>query len=160
MGDAPRIREARDGDAEGLVSLISAVFSEYEDCVVDLENLERDLLAIRSYVAARGGNFWVAERSGLIVACAGYTQPGAGIVELKRLYVAKGERNRGLGQRLYALVYDAALKLGARTLECWSDTRFKDAHAFYARRGLSRTSETRALNDPSHSLEYQFRKKI
>lgn len=160
MADDPRIREARDDDAEGLISLIASVFTEYEGCVVDLDELDRDLLAIRSFVAARGGSFWVAEREGRIVGSAGYTQPNPGMVELKRLYIAKAERNRGLGRRFYGLVFEAARRLGARTLECWSDTRFKDAHAFYERRGFTQLPETRALNDPSHSIEYHFSKPL
>lgn len=160
MADILRIRAATDADANGLISLISNVFSEYPGCVIDLETLDRDLLAIRGYVRERGGDFWVAEQGDRVVGCIGYTQPKPGVVELKRLYVARAARKQGLGQRLYALILAAAKAHGARAIECWSDTRFKDAHDFYLKRGFARSPDTRALNDPSNTTEYQFRKTL
>jgi N-acetylglutamate synthase-like GNAT family acetyltransferase len=160
MTEGLTVRAATDADADALISLISNVFSEYPGCVIDLGTLDRDLLAIASHAQARAGKFWVAERDGKAVACIGYTLERPGVVELKRLYVAKSERGRGLGERLYRLVTDAARTLGAGAIELWSDTRFKAAHAFYQKRGFVRSPETRALNDPSNTVEYHFRKTL
>lgn len=160
MTDGLFVREAADRDAAGLITLISSIFSEYSGCVLDLAATDRDLLAIHTYTTRRGGTMWVAERNRQIVGCAGYTQSAPRIVELKRLYVAKSARKQGLGHRLYMRVLQAGQKMSARHLECWSDTRFKDAHAFYQNRGFVKSRKTRTLNDPSNSIEFHFSKTL
>lgn len=160
MADAFFVREAADRDASGLITLISSVFSEYDGCVLDLAMTDRDLLAIRTYTGQRGGNMWVAEQDRQLIGCAGYTQSAPRIIELKRLYIAKTARKQGLGHRLYTLVLQAAQQKSATLLECWSDTRFKDAHSFYQNRGFAKSRKTRALNDPSNSIEFHFSKAL
>jgi putative acetyltransferase len=78
-------------------------------------------------------------------------------VELCKLYVAREARRRGLGGALCALVEEEARARGAKLVELWSDTRFKDAHRLYERRGYARGPETRELHDRSGSVEYFFR---
>ena len=150
------IREARDSDADGLIGLIGEIFKDYENCVLDLEGVDQELLAIDTYVKGLGGKFWVAERDGQIVGCIGYGRKEGGVVELKRMYVAKSERRRGLATKLYGLVMAAAHELNARAVDLWSDTRFAEAHAFYLSKGFQQQPGTRDLNDPSNSTEYRF----
>ncbi|MCH8347800.1 MAG: GNAT family N-acetyltransferase [Proteobacteria bacterium] len=154
------IREAVDGDAQGLIALIGEIFSDYDNCVLDLERLDRELLAIDTCIKGLGGKFWVAEYQGEIVASIGYAPKGGGVVELKRLYVARAWRRRGLADRLTGLIYQAAKDLRATAIELWSDTRFVEAHAFYLKHGFEELPETRDLNDPSNSTEYHFIKKL
>lgn len=58
------MREARDGDADGLISLISACYAEYPGCVLDVDGEEPWLRAPATATAARRGRLWVAESSG------------------------------------------------------------------------------------------------
>jgi len=153
------IREAEDSDAPGLISLIGDIFGEY-DCVLDLENLDKELLSIDSYIKSRGGKFWVAEQAARIVGSIGYGLKDEGMVELKRLYVNKNWRRKGLANRLTDLVYLAAAEVGARAIDLWSDTRFVEAHAFYLKHGFQQQPETRDLNDPSNSTEFHFIKRL
>jgi len=153
------IREAEDSDAAGLISLIGDIFGEY-DCVLDLENLDQELLSIDCYIKSRGGKFWVAEQAGRIVGSIGYGLKDEGMVELKRLYVNKGWRRKGLANRLTDLVYLAAAEVGAWAIDLWSDTRFVEAHAFYLKHGFQQQPETRDLNDPSNSTEFHFIKRL
>ncbi len=159
--DELRIRAARDRDAEGLISLIETVFSEYPGCVLDVESEEPELLAIDTRYRARNGHFWVAERAGCIVASAG-VRPGsdAETLELKKLYVARPLRRRGLGSRLMELAEAELESLGQKRVELWSDTRFEDAHRLYERRGYRRSSVTRELQDRSQSIEAYFSKEF
>lgn len=152
---AIEIREAHDSDSYGLIELIENVFSEYEGCQLDLDGIDRELTAIRTAVERRGGNFWVAVQKGKIVGCAGYIQK-ENVVELKRLYVAKEYRRKGLGNRLADMVFVAAMELSARAVDCWSDTRFKEAHQFYLKKGFEQLPQKRFLNDPSNSEEWRF----
>ncbi len=149
------IREGDDSDSYELVDLIGSVFKEYEGCVLDLEGIDKELLHMKSYCEARGGNFWVAVHKGVIVGCSGYIQKD-NVVELKRLYVAKKHRGKGLGSRLTDLVIFSAMELSARAVDCWSDTRFLEAHDFYLHKGFERLPQERALNDPSNTREWRF----
>jgi RimJ/RimL family protein N-acetyltransferase len=45
-------------------------------------------------------------------------------------------------------------------IDCWTDTRFADAHRLYARLGYERQPEMRDLNDLSNSTEFHFIKQL
>lgn len=159
------VRDARDDDMEALVELIGDCFAEYPGCVMDIEELP-ELRAIATYASEHGGRFWVVEEHGegapRMVACAGYTEVAGvpGGIELKKLYVSKRARRRGLGGRLCALVEGAARDRGASFVEMWSDTRFTDAHRLYRGRGYRQSDHTRELHDKSDTVEYHFRLSI
>jgi putative acetyltransferase len=166
------IRVAEDADAAGLIALIGAVYAEYPGCILEVDAEEPDLKAIASAFASRGGNFWVApgDESGEVVGCVGWV-PSAGVparplsapsrwVQLRKLYVARTERRRGLASELCERVESAAREYGASGIELWSDSRFSDAHQFYAVRGYQRQPETRKLADLSHTTEYRFTKAL
>jgi putative acetyltransferase len=155
------IRDARDDDDWDLVGLLAGCFSEYPGCVLDVHGEEPDLLAIATVYAAAGGRFWVAEDGCRVVGSIGMapSERDGGIV-LKKLYVARAARRRGLAAELLELVEDEARRRAAAFIELWSDTRFTDAHRFYARHGYSRQADTRELHDLSHTVELHFRKEL
>jgi putative acetyltransferase len=157
-------RAARDDDAAGLIELIGSTYAEYPGCVLDVDGEEPDLRAIASAYATKGGSFWVSidEASGALVGCVGWLPSAApemsGWVELRKLYVARTHRRRGLASALCARVEAAARERGAAGVELWSDTRFLDAHRFYANRGYRQQPGSRQLFDLSRSSEYHFEK--
>lgn len=155
-----KIRDARDGDGEGLIALIEECYSEYEGCVLDVDGEAPELREIATAHAAKGGRFWVAESDGVILGSVGLVPNGDGVYELKKLYVTKEARRMGLGKRLVSLAEVEAMSRGARAIELWSDTRFADAHRLYERRAYVRLPETRELHDKSASVEYHFRKEL
>lgn len=163
---APRIRAARDSDAVGLITLISDVYAEYPGCILDVDQEEPDLRAISSAYADKGGQFWVAV-DGLderVVGCIGWSpsrdRSRPGWLELRKLYVARSCRRRGLASALSEHVEAAARARSAPGIELWSDTRFEDAHRFYAHRGYERQGTVRQLFDLSHSSEYLFIRRL
>jgi putative acetyltransferase len=81
-------------------------------------------------------------------------------MDLRKLYVARAARRRGLGGHLCDLAEAQARTCGAVFIELWSDTRFTDAHRLYERRGYVRGAETRALYDLSQTIEFYFRKPL
>ncbi len=156
---APRIRPARDTDADGLIHLIGSCWSEYPGCILDVDAEEPHLRAIATHFTCRGGRFWVAEQEATIVGSVGLApvdDPNG--IELHKLYVLREARQTGLGGTLTQLAEDSAREAGATFIELWSDTRFETAHRFYERRGYRRSPTTRDLNDLSNSTEYHFRK--
>lgn len=152
-----KIRSARDDDAQGLIDLIEACYSEYKGCVLDVDGEAPELRAIATSHARLGGRFWVAESEGRLAGSVGFVPGKApGAIELKKLYVAREARRMGLGARLCGLVEVEAMSRGAAQIELWSDTRFKDAHRLYERRGYVRGRKKRELHDASKSVEYFY----
>jgi putative acetyltransferase len=156
-----KIRDAKDEDAERLIGLIDSCYSEYDGCVLRVEDEAPELKHIASEHQEKGGRFWVAEQNGDLVGSAGLV-PGdkPGVIEMKKLYVAQNARKIGLAARLCSLVEVEAMSRGAEAIELWSDTRFKDAHRLYERRGYTRGPKTRELKDASKSVEYFYRKEL
>jgi putative acetyltransferase len=140
-------------DAPGILSLISGVYAEY-DCVLDAENEERHLLAPGPYFRSSGGEFWVVEENGVVLATvAVMLHEDAG--ELKSLYVHPTLRRQGWGRRLTNLAIDRARARGKRRMFLWSDTRFTDAHRLYRGLGFQEIG-IRDLHDSNNSVEYGF----
>jgi putative acetyltransferase len=155
------IREARDDDAWDLVGLVAGCWSEYPGCVLDVHGEAPELLAIATAYQASGGQFWVAESGGRLVASAGLAPgPSPASALLQKLYVARAARRAGLGTRLVDLVETEAGGRGATRVELWSDSRFADAHHFYERHGYLRDAATRELNDLSNTIEYHYLKDL
>jgi putative acetyltransferase len=158
MSDSILVRHARDDDGPGLIRLIGDVFAEYPGCVLDVDGELPELRSIATAFAAMGGQFWVAELGATIVGSVGWTPTGEhAVIELRKLYVARASRRRGLGNTLCQQIEQAARDSAARAIELWSDTRFIDAHRLYAKRGYVRGDATRDLHDKSHTTEFSFR---
>jgi putative acetyltransferase len=156
MNDEVSLREGRDDDAAGLIALLGGVFAEYPGCVLDVDGEMPELRAIATTFARAGGRVWIAELRGNVVGSIGFTPTPSGL-ELRKLYVDKSARRRGLGGRLCDLVEGEARARGATQVELWSDTRFVDAHRQYEKRGYLRGPVTRELHDQSATVEYFFR---
>jgi GNAT superfamily N-acetyltransferase len=156
----PLRRPARDADSAGLIALIGGCWAEYPGCVLDVDGEEPWLRAPATAYAGKGGELWVVELAGELVASVGLVPAGAGQVELKSLYVAKPGRRQGLGAELVGVVETAARQRGVGTVRLWSDTQFGDAHRLYRRLGYRRTGRTRDLHDRSNTTEYEFVRRL
>lgn len=156
------IRHAVDSDADAIIRIVNACFKLYEDqgVYLDMDNLDADLVALRSKYEKLGGEIWVAEDDKAIAGLVGYTPEGDGKIELKRLYVDPNLHGSKLGMRLLAMVEEAAIRRGDSEIYLWSDTRFTRAHKFYERAGYLRQAETRFLYDLSKTEEYCFIKRF
>jgi GNAT superfamily N-acetyltransferase len=161
--DQVELRSARDSDAAGLIALIGGVYAEYPNCILDVDTEERDLLAIATAFAQKPGAIWVAEHFGVVIASSGVVFHGSGAApkaELKKVYVRRDWRRRGVASRLCDLAEGAARKRGATEIVAWSDSRFVEAHHFYERRGYERDGQSRHLHDLSATLEFHFVKAL
>ena len=92
------LRAVRQDDVPSILELIGGIFAEY-GCVLDAENEDRYLLDPGAYFREHGGEFWVLDIDGRIVATtAVLLHPDA--AELKCIYVHASIRRRGWGRRL------------------------------------------------------------
>lgn len=155
------VRPGHDNDSWELIALISACWSEYPGCVMDVHGECPDLLAPATVAEREGGAFWVAtDPCGTVVATVGWRPLRPGTIELKRLYVARRCRREGLASRLMDLAEAEAVGAGATSMELWTDTRFIGAHVFYKGRGYTIAGPDRELRDLSRTREHHFEKHL
>ena len=154
------LRPVRDEDGPALIKLIGGIFSEYEGVFIEPDGLDSDLNAYASYIAAEGGEGFVVEGGGDLLACVSYSQIEGSQYQLKRIYLSADLRGSGMGIKLLHHVEALAKARGATTMELWSDTRFTRAHRFYEREGYVKQAQTRDLHDSSNTTEYQFIKAL
>jgi len=154
------LRYARDDDADAIIELIAAVWSEYPGktlvAAVDMPELLHPASAY-----AQGGRFWIVEANGRIIGTIAL-MPSAerGVVELQKLYVARGMRRNGLGSFLCYLVEREARARGARAIELWSDVKLLDAHHRYEQLGYRRGEALKHYNDTSATVRSYYRKEL
>jgi len=149
----PTLRPTVAEDVPGILALIAEVFAEY-GCVLDAEHEDRHLLGPGPYFRARGGDFWIVEQDGRILATVALAlHDAAG--EIRCLYVHRSLRRQGWGRRLSEMAMDLARQAGKRRMILWSDTRFVEAHALYRARGFSQHG-TRELHDSNNTVEDRF----
>lgn len=75
-----------------------------------------------------------------LVACGGVRITEPGLAELKRMYVRKAARRRGIARLLLSRLEDEARALGATTLRLETGLRQPEAIAFYASAGYVATA--------------------
>lgn len=157
------IRPGNDADAPGIIALLRDCWAEYPGIVfdVDAENAEmRELRALASYYAGKGGTLWTAEADGTIVGMIATIPRGDSAWEICRVYTLPSTHGSGLGHRLLDQAEAFASAAGATRLILWSDTRFDRAHRFYEKRGYVRHGPIRVLHDLSNSLEFGYAKPV
>ncbi len=152
-------RPAVDGDANQLIELVDICYQEYDGCILDVDAEEPQLRYIATYYREKGGEFWVAEKDGIIVGSIGYSM-NEDTLELKHLYVNSVIRRQGMASSLCTMVEDAAARREASRIILWTDTRFTNAHRLYEKRGFEGGSETRTLQDLSKTVEYYYEKPL
>jgi putative acetyltransferase len=146
-------RPVRDEDGAAVLSLIREVLSEYH-CVPELDGVDRHLLSPGPFFRGRGGEFWVVEEAGRMIATAAVMlHPDSG--ELKCLYVHLSARRRGWGRRLTEMAVAHAHRAGRTRFILWTDTRFHGAHRLYERVGFQRFG-VRELDDINHTREFGY----
>lgn len=147
------IRPTSPSDVPAILSLIAGIFEEY-DCKLNAETEDTHLLAPGPYFRASGGEFWVVEDEGSILATVAVSiHDDSG--ELKALYVHPTLRRHGWGRRLTELAIEHARSAGRAKMLLWSDTRFLAAHRLYRDMGFEKFGE-RDLKDSNNSREFGF----
>ena len=149
----PTLRPTIADDLPGILALIAEVFAEY-GCVLNTEHEDTHLLNPGPYFRQRGGEFWVVEEHGKIIATAAVLLHDDA-AELRCLYVQRPFRRRGWGRKLSELTMDYARQAGKRRMILWSDTRFGEAHRLYRTMGFTQRGR-RELRDSNDTVEDGF----
>ena len=131
-----RIRPATNADARAARELVFSVLAEY-GLKGEPEGIDRDLVDIEASYFAAGGLFEVVENDeGRIVGTAGLMPLGEGVCELRKMYLLRETRGRGLGKQLLERMLAAARERGYQRMELETATVLKEAIALYERYGF------------------------
>ncbi|KAA2214692.1 GNAT family N-acetyltransferase [Teichococcus oryzae] len=153
------IRPGRDDDAADFIRLIGDAWSEFPNCILDVDGEVPELRALASHFRKAGGAVWVAEENGHAIGMVATRPLGSDRAwEINKMYVEKTQRGTGLAHRLLGGAESHAREQGAERLVLWTDTRFEAAHRFYEKRGYVRAGSIRILDDLSKSLEFRYAK--
>jgi len=127
------IRSYRSADYESVVALVTSVLAEY-GFAAHVGGVQRDLAAIEDGYS-RGG-FWVAEIDGALAGTVAIRPKDGLTCELKRLYVSKTARGRGVGRALYAHAEAFARAAGYERIWLDSSRKFVEARRLYEKNGF------------------------
>lgn len=94
------------------------------------------------------GVFLVGRVGDELVACGGVKDLGAGVADIKRMWVARSARGTGLGARLLAELERHAADSGHRTVQLETNRALTEAIGLYRRAGYV---EGPAHNDEPHA---------
>jgi N-acetylglutamate synthase-like GNAT family acetyltransferase len=153
----PVVRPTVPADVPGILALVGEIYAEY-GCVLDAEHEDTHLLDPGPYFRARGGEFWVVESGGAVLAT-GAVALLADAGELRSLYVHRCLRRQGWGRRLTERAMQHAQGAGRQKMVLWTDTRFLAAHALYESLGFRRCG-VRELHDSNQTREYGYEKPL
>jgi putative acetyltransferase len=118
--DQPAVRELLDASDRYLALLYPAESNHLTDVAA---------------LSAPGVHFVVARTAGRAVGCGAIVDRGAGVFELKRMWVDPAARGLGIGGRVLDVLEAHARSRGARVVRLETGIRQPEALALYRRRG-------------------------
>jgi putative acetyltransferase len=127
---AENIREARAVDSEKVMELVFSVLEEY-GLKPDPAGTDADLKDVEAAYLRRGGKFHVLEIDGAIVGSAGLYPVSRHECELRKMYLHRSLRGRGIGKLLLKTLLSDARRLGFRRVTLETASVLKEAIALY-----------------------------
>lgn len=150
-----------------LIGLLCKCYSEFGEKgeYIELNDLDTDLLKINE-VYAQPSCFKILidpESNQLIGTCALKIKSNAqGELEadMKRVFLAKEYRGKGLGKKLSEWTFEYAKEQNCKVMHIWSGTFCHDAHKLYKALGAQDTEECRSIGGLTDIHEYHFIKEL
>jgi putative acetyltransferase len=144
------IRSATNADAQAVRELVLGVLGEY-GLLAEHEGVDTDLADIEANYIACGGLFdLVFDESAygqpphgrgsvlgeMLIGTVGLYPRGGGVAELRKMYLLKSARGKGLGKMLLERVLGRARGLGFRRLELETSSKLIEAIGLYRKYGF------------------------
>jgi len=146
-----QIREFKENDLENTVNFILDVLINEFKIALDFDNLDSDLMDIKNhYNKDDGGCFWIVEckdNSKIIGTVAirkvketflddTNNDDPVNICELKRMFLSKQFRGKGIGQQMLDTALDYAKKAGYYKILLYSSKDLKASRHLYLKNGF------------------------
>jgi GNAT superfamily N-acetyltransferase len=133
------IRRALRTDETAIRALVFDILSREYSITPEPEGTDRDLFDLDAHYFSRGGMFDAAiDPDGTLVACCGTFATNEQACELRKMYVRRDRRGRGLGQRLLDRAIAYARGRGFERVELETASVLKEAMAMYEKAGFIR----------------------
>jgi GNAT superfamily N-acetyltransferase len=133
------IRPATHHDAAAVRQLLFEVLAEY-GLLAEHQGVDADLDDIEGHYRRRGGLFDVMydsdDAGSPLIGMVGLFPRDAGVVELRKMYLRKCARDRGLGRLLLDRAVNRARELGFSRIELETSAKLVEAIALYRRNGF------------------------
>lgn len=151
----PRLRPATNADCGPVRDLVFTVLGEY-GLKPDPGGTDADLDDIEQSYFARGGMFYVLEeQDDAIIGSYGLYPTDPGVCELRKMYLHRDSRGRGLGRRLLEDALARARQSGFHKVTLETASVLKEAIRLYTSYGF-KPCETRHLSarcDQAYALD-------
>jgi putative acetyltransferase len=132
----PRLRPANNKDCENIANLVYGILREY-DLKPDPACTDADIKDIESSYFGRGGTFFVLEtEDGSIIGAYGLYPVEERTCELRKMYLHKVHRGKGLGKFLLEDALSNARRLGFERMILETASVLKEATALYKSYGF------------------------
>lgn len=133
----PSLRPANNKDCKKITELIYGVLKEY-NLKPDPAATDADLKNIEQAYFERGGTFYVLEeKGGRIIGAYGLYPLGKATCELRKMYLNRSYRGRGLGKLLLEEALSKAKQLGFKTMTLETASVLKEAIGLYKSYGFA-----------------------
>lgn len=132
----PRLRPANNKDCDNIADLVYDILREY-DLKPDPVCTDADIKNIESSYFGRGGTFFVLEtEDGSIIGAYGLYPVKEHTCELRKMYLHKAHRGKGLGKFLLEDALSKARRLGFKRMILETASVLKEAIALYKSYGF------------------------
>ncbi|MHC4509196.1 MAG: GNAT family N-acetyltransferase [Planctomycetota bacterium] len=133
----PKLRPAKNADCEHITDLVYGVLREY-GLKPDPASTDADIQDIESSYFRRGGTFAVLEgQDGAIIGAYGLYPLEKRTCELRKMYLHKAYRGKGLGKLLLDDALSKAKQLGFERMVLETASVLKEAIALYESYGFA-----------------------
>jgi GNAT superfamily N-acetyltransferase len=130
------LRPATNQDREAVASLVTTVLQEY-GLKTDPCSTDQDLSDLEFHYQRRGGRFDVLENDrGEVVGCVGLYPIDTHCVELRKMYLRKDARGKGLGKKLLDHAVKSAKEMGYKRVTLETAAVLKEAIKLYTKYGF------------------------
>ena len=130
-----KIRRYTAADYQSLLSFLQSAFKEMGNEFL-LDGKDSDIRDIERVYLRNRGSFYVIDKRGEICGCIGVRKFSDEIAELKRLYIARACRGRGLGRGLCVNAINDARNFGYKFLRLDTITKSQTARLLFKKLGF------------------------
>lgn len=131
------IRSATNADGPAVRDLLFGVLAEY-GLLAEHAGVDADLTDIEANYLSRGGLFdLVFDPGDRLIGMVGLYPREVGVAELRKMYLLKSARGKGLGKMLLERVLTRARELGFRRIELETSSKLVEAIALYKKYGFT-----------------------
>ena len=132
------IRDYREDDLGELINMVSLVLGEYS-MSIDKTGADKELEDMGGVYGQHDSKFFIMESRGKIIGSVGVRNIDRDTCELRKLYLLKEYRGRGLGQELLDHALAFAVNKGYKKIQLEVSVKHERAISLYERSGFMRT---------------------